>query len=76
MLSNVSGFTQSSAEDEMPLPRITQDIIERERQESGGSSNASGTSGSVGDPKSPVTGSGLNVGVSTWKAPWNENRVE
>jgi ubiquitination network signaling protein AcrB len=52
MLSNVSGFTQSSV-DEPPLPRDAQVIIQRERQKSDGGSSGSGTSGSVGDPKSP-----------------------
>ncbi|KAI9742833.1 MAG: hypothetical protein M1818_003562 [Claussenomyces sp. TS43310] len=69
MLSNVSGFTQSSG-DEPPLPTDFQDVMERERQ-SGSSSasasasvSASGTSGSIGDPKSPVQGhsSGAMVG--------------
>ena len=50
MLSGVSGFTQSSNEDPgtaLPMPR-------RGRKISDDGSSASGTSGSIGGPKSPV----------------------
>lgn len=80
MLSNVSGFTQSSGEAE-PLPREVQEAIERERR-SGSSSasasasaSASGTSGSVGDPKSPPAQSAQPslIGSSRYLNPWDEN---
>lgn len=76
MLSNQSGFTQGS-EDEFPMiSRDMKGLIERERQRSDGSSGAgSGTSDSVGDPKSPVTGKRM---MTRWDsanaAAWDEKR--
>jgi len=67
MLSNVSGFTQSSSEEQLPLPRETKDLIDGDRQRSDGSSSA-GTSSS--DPKSPVA---KDSGLVRLASPWNDS---
>jgi uncharacterized protein YoxC len=84
MLSNVSGFTQSSIGDEPPLPHDAHEVIEKERQRSEGSGSTSGSgsgsgSGSVQDPKSPVMGmglqgAGLGLAQGQRRSPWDENR--
>jgi len=84
MLSNVSGFTQSSI-DEPPMPANAAELIEsqRQRQRSDpGSSSTSGSSGSIGDPKSPRGGppkspvpghaSGTFIGGASFFNPWDE----
>jgi hypothetical protein len=65
MLSNVSGFTQSSTDEmplsmQMPISRDTAEAIDRERARYNGSGAGSGSAGtgsgdgSTGDPKSPL----------------------
>jgi len=66
MLSNVSGFTQSSVE-EPPLPLDAQEMIHKERHKSEGS-GSSGSSAS--DPKSPAAPSVPNI--SRWSNQWDE----
>jgi hypothetical protein len=66
MLSNVSGFTQSSVE-EPPLPQDAHGTTEKERQKSEGS-RSSGSSAS--DPKSPAAAKVPNV--SRWSNQWDE----
>lgn len=68
MLSNVSGFTQSSVE-EPPLPLDAQEMIEKERHRSEGSGSTSGSSAS--DPKSPAAAP-TAPGGSRWSNQWNE----
>ena len=69
MLSNVSGFTQSSGEGDPPTLQTSASqstfsksllpgLHMRGRQGSSGSASGSGGSGSVGDPKSPIAGNG------------------
>ena len=71
MLSNVSGFTQSSNEGDLPVPQMQSSFSKfalpnmyRDRQGSSGSASVSGSggsrsgNGSVGDPKSPIVGNG------------------
>jgi hypothetical protein len=72
MLSNVSGFTQSSSE-ELPIPRDIQAIIDGDRQKSDGSSSTSRTSGSVSDPKSPISRTASGAGNVKYNGPWEEN---
>lgn len=59
MLSNISGFTQSSGEGPMPKPNILKlsldDRIRSDRKDSSASGSGSGSGpGSVSDPKSPT----------------------
>lgn len=71
MLSGVSGFTQSSNEEPNPLPpREVQRVVEwgRERSDDA-SSGGSGTSGSMGDPKSPA--GTTHTLASKWQNPWD-----
>jgi hypothetical protein len=72
MLSNVSGFTQSSGEGDVPQQQMQSSLSKfalpnmyiRDRQGSSGSASMSGSggsrsgNGSVGDPKSPIVGNG------------------
>lgn len=81
MLSNVSGFTQSSSEDKEFMPNYLQQsyydgLVQDHAVEQGiseGSSNAS-AEGSQSDPKSPVPGyrSGTIIGGSRYVNPWDE----
>lgn len=74
MLSNVSGFTQSSSED-FPVASGALSLNEKSKQQSDTSSSASARgsgsrssgSGSVSDPKSPV-----GKPASTVAVPWSE----
>jgi len=73
MLSNVSGFTQSSGEGpalghlQTNMPgyggrSIWEDAREdKDRQGSSGSGSGGSGAGSVGDPKSPIMGNGKAV---------------
>lgn len=65
MLSNVSGFTQSSGEGPLPTaPNGYPWVSETNRKDSSGSASVSGSgsgsAGSIGDPKSPI-GNGKSV---------------
>lgn len=68
MLSNVSKFTQSSDEGEVPgmdRPRsIWEDAVEDRKSSSGSGSGTGSGSGSIADPKSPTAG---KVRASTWR---------
>jgi hypothetical protein len=71
MLSAVSGFTQSSNEElGTLLPREIQAMAEADRKIiSDAGSSGSGTSGSIGDPKSPIETT--RTVPSKWQNPWD-----
>lgn len=66
MLSAISGFTQSSAEEFGPPREVAEEAVPRRRQRSDGSCGGSVAGSSVGDPKSPVVASTLQGKWGHW----------
>jgi len=80
MLSNVSGFTQSSGEGPMPMAHpsmkwISGNLDHRKGSSGSGSASISGSGGSVGDPKSPIGNGNGNGRAVKWPSSsdiWDE----